>query len=165
MNLTLTRDLRDSSCVLGILEVNGHKLNTIERPWVPNPDGGRSGKRFESCVSAGSYRLETHRSEKFGNVWALVNPLLDVYHWPDDVPRGRESQARVAILIHAANWAHEVLGCIAPGRNRVRSNNRWMVTSSRDAMNLLKTVIGNKLDMTLTILWANEIEPTVEDKI
>lgn len=162
MNLSLLRDTRETYCTLGIMEVGGHKLNTIERPWIQNPDGGRSGKRFESCIAPGIYRLEIHRSEKFGNVWALVNPALDVYHWPGDVPRGKENQARVAILIHAANHVFEVLGCIAPGKNRVRSGGQWMVTASRDALNLIKTVIGNKLDLTLTIAWVDGVQPTME---
>jgi hypothetical protein len=159
---TLTRDTRETYCTLGILEINGHRLHTIERPWIPNPDGGKGGKRFESCVAEGTYRLDVHRSEKFGQVWALVNPLIDVYHWPADVPRGREPQARVCILIHAANFAHEVLGCIAPGLHRGKVGNEWMVGESRDALNRIKTVLGNRLDVRVDVRWAEAIRPTKE---
>lgn len=159
LDLHMIRDLREPYCTLGVLTVGGHKLHTMERPWLPNPDGGRSGRRFESCVSDGTYKLEPHRSEKFGNVWALVNPALDVVHWPDDVPRGREAQTRAAILVHAANFWHEVLGCIGPGRARTKVNGRWMVTSSRDALNVIRTVVGGHLDLTLTITWAEGVQP------
>jgi hypothetical protein len=159
VNLLLTRDLRETYCTLGVLTLNDHKLHTIERPWIPNPDGGKSGKRFESCVSDGIYKLEQHASEKYGKVWALINPALDVYHYPGDVPKGREAQCRAACLIHAANWAHEVLGCIAPGRNRIKLNNEWMVQQSRDAMNVIKTIIGTRLDVTLTIQWTEATKP------
>ena len=162
MNLILTRDLRDPGgrYTLGHIKIGGHSLHSMERGWVPNPDGGRSGARFTSCVAAGIYRLVRHNSEKYPLSWALVNPSLDVYHQPDDVPPGRESQARVAILVHAGNYWHDVLGCIAPGHERVRQRNeQWMVTRSRDAMNLIKTVIGSQLSLTIEIQWAEGLAP------
>lgn len=163
--LQLVRDFRDPGdrYTLGRLLVNDHKLDTMERAWLPNPDGGKSGRRFESCVSGGSYRLVRHNSEKYPLSWALVNPTLDVYHWPDDVPRGREPQARQTILIHPANYWHDLLGCIGPGRERVRQQSgEWMVARSRDAMNLIKTVIGSQLDVTLEIRWAATVQPKEE---
>lgn len=163
MNLILVRDLRDTGgrYTLGKLTVGAHRLDTMERGWVPNPDGGRSGARFVSCVAPGIYRLLRHSSEKYPLSWALVNPALDVYHQPDDVPKGRELQARVAILIHAGNYWHDFLGCIGPGRGRVMHRpGEWMVTQSRDAMNLIKTVVGAQLDLTLEIRWMEGLGPT-----
>ena len=160
LDLFMVRDLRESYCTLGVLTVREHKLHTMERAWIPNPDGGRSGKRFESCVSDGTYKLEPHRSEKYPVAWALVNPALDVVHYPADVQKGRELQVRQTILIHPANFWHDLLGCIGPGRSRVKANGEWMVQSSRDAINLLKTVIGSTLDVTLTIQWADSVKPT-----
>lgn len=159
--LLLVRDTREGPCTLGILFVGNHKLHTMERAWIPNPYGGRSGARFESCVSDGTYRLIPHRSEKYPLAWALVNPELDVYHQPRDVPQSRLAQARQTILIHAGNYWHDLLGCIAPGRGRAKLNGEWMVQSSRDAMNILKTVIGVTLDVTLTIQWADNVNPNV----
>lgn len=157
--IELIRDHREPYCTLGKMLIGHQRLETIERPWIPNPDGGRSGKRFESCVAAGTYRLLSHRSDKYPLAWALINASLDVYYQPSDVPKGREAQARVAILIHPANFWHELLGCIGPGRSRSKYNGEWMVSSSRDAMNLIKTVIGNKLDVMLTISWADGLQP------
>jgi len=162
LDLFLTRDLRETYCTLGVWDVRGHKLHTMERAWIPNPDGGKSGKRFESCVSDGIYKLEPHRSEKFPLAWALVNPALDVFHYPQDVPPSRIAQARQTILVHPANYWHDLLGCIGPGRSRAKVNGEWMVQQSRDAMNLLKTVIGSTLDVTLTISWADSVKPTKE---
>jgi hypothetical protein len=160
VTLDLLRDIRTPHCTSGVLTVGGSKLYAIERPWIPNPDGGRSGKRFESCVAAGTYKLIPHRSEKYvGSIWALINPTLDVYHQPGDVPPGRELQARVAILIHYSNYWWEVLGCIAPGKSRGKHQADWAVWRSREAMNDIKTVIGNKLDVTLTIRWAEGVKP------
>lgn len=157
--LLMTRDFREGNCTLGILTIGTRKLHTIERAWIPNPDGGKSGKRFESCVSDGTYKLETHRSEKYPLAWALVNPELDVYHYPQDVPPTKQQQARQTILIHPANYWHDLLGCIGPGRSRVKMNGEWMVQSSRDAINILKTMIGATLDVTITIGWVEGIRP------
>lgn len=157
--IELIRDHREVYCTLGKMMVGQHRLETMERPWIPNPDGGKSGKRFESCIAAGSYRLVAHRSDKYPLAWALTNPALDVYYQPNDVPKGREKQGRVAILIHPANVWYELLGCIAPGRSRSKQQGIWGVWSSREAMNLIKTVIGNKLDVTLTIAWAEGLQP------
>lgn len=169
MNLILIRDLRDpdrNRFTLGRLTVGAHQLHTMERGWVPNPDGGRSGARFVSCVAPGIYRLVRHDSERYPLSWALVNPALDVYHLPDDVPAGREAQARVAILLHAGNYWDDFLGCIGPGRTRTWTTARtqageWMVTHSRDALNLIKTVVGARLDLMLEIRWADGLAPEV----
>ena len=150
IELHLLRDIHNAG-TLGVLQVAGHKLYTIERPWIPHPDGGRSGARFESCVSIGSYRVVPHRSEKYAQAWALVNPGLDVYYQPRDVPRGREQQARVAILIHAGNFWWDVVGCIAPGKERAKLNGGWMVRESRSAMNELRTLIGRAADVVLFV--------------
>jgi hypothetical protein len=159
LSLLLTRDLREPECTLGTLLVGTHKLHTIERGWVPNPFGGRSGARFVSCVSDGTYRLIPHRSEKYPVAWALVNRELDVYHFPQDVPAHRVAQSRQTILIHAANFWWDVTGCIGPGRMRAKVSGEWMVQSSRDAMNLLRTVIGSTLDVALTIRWGDGLQP------
>lgn len=164
LNLILLRDLHaPPKLTLGMLQVGQHRLHTIERAWIPNPAGGLSGARFESCVGAGVYRLVPHRSEKYGSVWALVSPALDVYHFPGDVPKGREASSRVACLIHAANYWNEILGCIAPGRARSKqANGEWMVSQSRDALNVIKTVVGAKVDLTIEIRWADGVGPNKE---
>ena len=150
MNIDLIRDIDTGYCTLGRILVGGKVFYTMERPWIPGT--GKSGKKGASCVAPGIYRLTRHDSEMYPKTWALVNPALDVYHYPWDVPRGHETSARTAVLIHAANWAHELRGCIAPGKTRAKDGNgRWMVTRSRDAMNEIRTLIGNKLEVTLTI--------------
>lgn len=65
--------------------------STIELPW-------RKNRRNVSCIPEGCYRLELHRSRKFGDCLAVKG-----------VPR------RYGILIHPANdAATELRGCIAP---------------------------------------------------
>lgn len=157
MELELFRDYRDSSCTLGTIEAFGKKLHTMERPWVPSTQSV-AGTKGVSCVAPGRYRLERHDSEAHPNVVALVNAALDVYHWEEQVPVARRGMARTVVLIHAANYADELRGCIAPGLLRAKVPARsgvgppvWMVQKSRDALNQFRNIIQGKIDVWLTI--------------
>jgi hypothetical protein len=78
-------------CTLGELIIEGcPKLYTIERPWKDNT-------KRESCIPEGEYGLKPHTGH--------VQPAI----WIDGVPD------RFAILFHSANYASELMGCIAPG--------------------------------------------------
>lgn len=154
MILTLTRDPQQpapAACTLGVLEANGRRWQTVERAWVPS-SAGPCGAPGLSCVCVGTYRLRPRETEARGKHWILSNPALGVYETPRDVPRG--AYGRTLILIHAANWAHELHGCIAPGKRRFAPGNgnpEWMVAESRAAMNELRTVIGNSIDLQLIV--------------
>lgn len=134
MKILLVRDFNSTECTLGRLHISApgqdFECDTIERPWVPTPlsIGGRKG---ESCVPRGTYQLERHSSEQHPDTWALVNSDLDVIHYED---RNRPN-ARALVLIHPANYARELRGCIAPGlRRTLDADGFHMVTSSRLAM-------------------------------
>lgn len=155
LELTLERDYRDFTCTMGMISNGIKSLHTIERPWVPS-DLIKAGKKGVSCVPPGRYRLERHSSDSHPNVWALVNHALDVYHWDADVPkhlRNAEGQpmARTVVLIHAANWAQELRGCIAPGLSRGKDSNGRRTFDSRDAVNQIRTWISGSIDVWLTI--------------
>jgi hypothetical protein len=85
-------------------------------------------------------------------VWALTNPILDIYHWEHQVPVNRKGIARTVVLIHSANIAEELKGCIAPGLSRTKwPSGEYAVKSSRDALNQFRNWIGSSLDIWLTI--------------
>lgn len=130
------------SCTLGWLTFGELSVATIERPWIANPLG-RGGKLFASCVPDGTYRLIPH-SGRFRNVYALVNEDIGVYyqHRPAGQPWGR-----TAILIHEANRASEVVGCIGVGLRHVGTQ---AVVDSRLALDKLRAVLGREEHM-LTI--------------
>src|SRR5690554_5983442 len=96
MNLTLVRHAYLPTCTLGELVAGDLVLATIERPWLPNPEG-RGGRPMVSCVPDGYYRLIPHESKKFGDCWALINEALGVYY--QQRPAG-QTWGRTAILIH-----------------------------------------------------------------
>ncbi len=152
MNITLLRDPVQPAayCTLGVLEVSGRKFHTMERPWIVDELGGIGGKPYLSCVPVGVYRLERRETEARGKHWILYAPALGVYRQPGDIPKG--ARGRSLVLVHAANWAHELHGCIAPGKARELDRTQgWMVKESRAAMNELRTLLGNQLDLTLEI--------------
>lgn len=149
MNLTLIRDYQGSDCIFGVLTVNGAAFQTIEKPWVPVPDA-LCGKPGASCVPAGTYALVCHDTEMHPKTWALVNPDLGVYHLT--APAGSDGLCRIACLIHPANFAFELEGCIAPGLVRSEVNGLRQVNCSRAAMGriqeLLPWVDGHILEIT-----------------
>lgn len=142
MILTLVRDLDDGTATLGLLTAANFTCHTIERPWKDNAKG-------VSCVPVGTYTLQRHDSEAHHDTWALVNRDLGVLHYPDaSLP-----DARTACLIHPANWAYELRGCIAPGMTRVHTE-QWMVTRSREAFNALMDLLPFGTVHTLEIAHA-----------
>ncbi len=106
-------------------------LYTLERPWI---EGSPGGLPFESCVPDGAYELIPHTRPNGDKVYALRNPDLHVYYTREE--RGDQS-GRYLILLHAANWIEEIVGCIAPGLVRTIAQNKRMVRSSREAMRLI----------------------------
>lgn len=102
MQLVITRDTDDGVCTLGRLYFAGVTLFTIERPWFNNTPG-------RSCIPLGTYSLVLHDSELHPKTFALENAVLGVTHWGPSL--------RTAVLIHPANVAQELRGCIAPGRS------------------------------------------------
>lgn len=67
---------------------SGFACKTVERPYIgPHP-----------CIDAGTYLCKIITSPSKGRVYEITN-----------VPE------RTHILIHAANWYTELLGCVAPG--------------------------------------------------
>lgn len=100
---------------LGVLKYSGGELYTVELRWDNN-------KPRASCIPAGTYDVVQRHSEKFQQHFHIL-----------DVPN------RSYILIHAANYSRQLLGCIAPGlaHQDIDSDGLKDVVSSRDAMKRL----------------------------
>jgi len=158
MNIVLIRDTFTEFETLGLVTIGTQRFHTIERPWVagndPGEDGGEPGK---SCVPAGTYELVLHDTPAHPHSFALVNRELDVTHWP--VPGFRS-----AVLIHSANWAYQLKGCIALGLGRVQDPQpgrcAWRITSSLAAITQFNRLVPWELGHTLTIQCATPPEPT-----
>ena len=95
--INLLRYSGDSYSTIGIISEEGKEdpiFHTIEKPWLFN-------EKNISCIPPGSYICKPHHSEKFTHnpdIWEIT-----------DVP------GRTAVLIHVANRAEQLKGCIALG--------------------------------------------------
>lgn len=152
MKIFLPRDYKGTDCSMGVLKIMDHEWQTIERPWVPRA-GAPCGTKGVSCVPPGTYQLWKHNSESHPKTWALVNPSLWVYHYDEDVSPGQVGIARTLVLLHPANWAMELRGCMAPGLSRLReTSGRRQVVNSVAAMNQIKDLLpwenGHELEIT-----------------
>lgn len=151
MRLTLARTYEGADCTLGVLTVAGANgtlvLQTIEKPWIHGT--GPGGMKGRSCVPKGLYKLECHNSEAHPRTWALVNAELGVVHWPAEAG----VTDRTVVLIHVANYASELRGCIGVGLNTYHDAVRGvrMVTKSRDAMRALQDALTWSDDHELEI--------------
>lgn len=88
---------------------------TLELPWKDN-------KNKISCIPKGTYKVVRRNSAKYGDHFHLL-----------DVPK------RSYILIHHANYHHDLLGCIGVGKEfRYLDKDAHIdITSSRDTMKKL----------------------------
>jgi len=107
----LRRFRSDEVGTFGTLEIDNVVFFTVEKPWKDN-------KPFESCIPEGEYSLMPHKSNKYGNVLAIVGGTVS--HYKDG---GFE---RYACLIHTANYPHDVEGCIGLGDNYNQAANMVM---------------------------------------
>lgn len=130
MILTLTRFAYCETHTAGRIYFDNFRLHTIERPWLGN-------KPFKSCIPNGCYSMARRHSEKFGHHFLLR-----------DVP-GRD-----LILIHPANYASELEGCIAIGLAYTHDchSKAHMVTHSQDAMKLLQRELAGVDEVELNIV-------------
>lgn len=133
----------------GELFYMGEKIaDTIEQPWNNNVP-------FHSCVPCGTYEIVPFTRRNGDHVYALVNPDLNVYLNKEDRP---DKSGRYEILIHVANWASELQGCIAPGSG-LSVNHKYkevdeylMVTRSTPTVEKLFNLIKYKNIKYLTII-------------
>lgn len=138
MNGELTRFAYLRAATLGWMQFGSLRLATIERPWVPDPDGP-GGQARESCIQDGAYTVGPWNSEKFPNTFILQNDALGVYRQPNLIPPGQK-WGRSAILIHVGNTAADVVGCIAVGLHHAEP--ALMISESRTALQRLREVLG-----------------------
>ena len=154
--MNLVRRLKTADETLGILTVGGKTFHIIEQPDNHDmPD--------HSCIPLGAYTLVPHISGRLHEMdgvtplrtWALVNPGLGVTHSPNDPVRGGIGYPhRSECLIHPANYASQLEGCLAPGDgvSKLLGSKSWMVTNSRDAFGWIREYLdANTDDRTLII--------------
>lgn len=89
-----------------------------------------------SCIPEGTYQLLPHESPRFGTCYALECESLGVTRYGPSL--------RTHILIHKANTADQLEGCLAPGVAFGILGNDWAVLNSTAAFNALMQELGGQ---------------------
>lgn len=140
--MILRRFRSDDIGTFGTMELDGHVFFTVEKPWKDNAP-------FKSCVAEGEYSLVPHKSDKYGNVLALVSEELGVTHYKEP------NSIRYACLIHTANYPKDVEGCIGLGDNY--NPNLSMVMNARQSTIDFYNIVSPSKAHKLTIENADYI--------
>lgn len=109
-------------------ETGEHICYTVECPWLNNAPN-------QSCVMPGTYSLEQHVSPRFGPCLIISAPTLGVTK--------QGPSLRTHCLFHAANYASQLQGCIAPGRAFGVVANNWAVLQSGETLHKLMAMVGS----------------------
>jgi len=120
----------------------------IEQPWADN-------KPYESCIPAGSYMLLPFQSSKYGSTYHFHNPHLGVTKFKD-TSSSYLGHNRYACLIHSANWARQLQGCLGLGMELVKGKDEYMVTRSRDQVNDFIAKMANEKNIQVIITNEND---------
>jgi hypothetical protein len=134
IDVLLFRASTGSQGTLGIVQVKGLALYSLELPW-------RLNKANLSRIKRGAYKAMPCQSKRFGEVYRLY-----------DVPE------RSDILIHAGNLAGDVSkgfltnssGCILLGMKTGTINGQLAVLLSKQAIYEFNNLLGGQ-EITLTI--------------
>lgn len=119
----------DDNGTFGFISIDGFddRWFSMERPWKEN-------KPNVSCIPLGTYEAR-HGTFAAGGGY----PDLELVHVP----------ARKFIEIHAANYANQLKGCIAPGTTFSMSD--WSLRNSRKALRDILKVIGGDQDIEVVV--------------
>lgn len=110
--------------VFGTLITPTSIYNTVEQPWADN-------QPFKSCIPTGIYTLKAFNSPKYGQTFVIVGGTLAA---TEAEVRQNPDKKRWACLLHSANRARELQGCIAPGLSLGSIDSEWSVKNSTLAM-------------------------------
>ena len=128
LNVTIERFKYQDKQTLGVMYFEGKEVaKTLELAWNNN------NNRI-SCIPNGNYRVVNRISNKYGRHFHIAN-----------VPN------RSLILIHNANYHHQLLGCIAVGENHTDLNKDGYldVTSSKATMRYLLNHLPNNFNLII----------------
>lgn len=121
MKATL-KTISDDTQTLGFFQCGDFKCVTIELPWKDN-------EPQISCIPAGWYKCRKIVSPSHGECIEIMNVV-----------------GRTYIQIHAANYARQLLGCVAVGATMadIDGDGNLDVTSSRNTLGKLMASVPDE---------------------
>lgn len=136
--ITVERFYSSDKGTLSFIKSEGELLFFgLEREWLNN-------EPFISCVPSGVYKLEPYHSSKFGNVFIMSNPELNVFKYK----QSDREKGRYACLIHPANYTRQLNGCLAIGSSITKENsdNLMITQSKRSVRELFDLIRSNGIE-------------------
>jgi len=127
MILILERNSHNQFGTFGKLRVASQTFYTVEQDWEDN-------KPNVSCIPNGTYDFEHYISPKHGDSFILSNHEHNVGKYPGEAKRS-------SILMHKANLASQLRGCLAPGMGLGYYKEQWSVRSSTKALERIFTLL------------------------
>ena len=134
MRVEIKRINKSDDQILGILTIfDKHNFPFWECRTLELPD--KDNQRRISCIPDGEYEVIKRWSEKYGNHFHI----LDV-------------DGRDYILIHAANFVRQLLGCIAVGLSHTDIDGDGLrdVTSSKNTLKQLNEILPKRFNLKIT---------------
>jgi hypothetical protein len=122
MRAMLHRETSDAEGTFGVLSADTLRLFTVELPW-------RDNATDVSCIPAGRYLIRKTYSPRFKRRMVLI----------EDVPG-----PRLGCRVHAANFPHQLNGCIAPGERRGVMDGKRGVFLSWPAVRRFEEWVGDE---------------------
>lgn len=137
LSLTLRRRYFSHGTFGELFDQDGEQLAvTVESPWNNNQPN-------ISCIPEGEYTLRAHHSPRHGDCLVIESPSLGV--------TANGPSLRTHCLIHAANIAAQLQGCIAPGYQFGFYQGEWAVTGSKAMVERLLELVGDQvIDLHIT---------------
>lgn len=128
----LCRTQRQSTQTIGELDIFQDN-NPIYRCKTIELEEDKNQVR-DDAIPLGDYKVVKRNSPKYGDHFHIL-----------DVPN------RSYILIHAANYSRQLLGCVAVGQNHIDIDGDGLkdVTSSKATMQELNDILPNEFDLLI----------------
>jgi hypothetical protein len=129
----------DANGVFGDCYFRGTHMGVVcGQPWNDNKPG-------HSCIPPGEYEVRPHDSPHHPDTVVFVNPDLNVYEAPSDIPPEKAGVGRSECLLHNANWPSQLQGCFAPGKEitDIPPHGKG-VTASVDTLNRIRELWGDR---------------------
>lgn len=147
IQIVRSKKLSTPEATYGTLSFNGALVGfTVEQPWNNNI-------KDMSCFPEGHYQLLAHDSPKHPNSVAFHNPALNVYAEPNMLPSG--VVGRTDCLIHPANFAQELEGCVAVGQDYLYNTKHIPigVSNSKETITRLQRYWGDRKNLEAEVIW------------
>ena len=118
----------------------------IEQGWNNN-------EPYKSCITDGVYNFKKFNSPRYGRTYAFFNPHLGVTEFKDSSTTYL-GYNRYACLVHSANWARQLQGCLALGRTLSKQPTEYMITHSKDTVNEFLSILNKENgDIMVEVIW------------